>query len=227
MKKAAFIILKAALAMILTGGVCSSCSNSEAGNKIEEVSKEKAVAAIKEWAAQEKNKYHLETDSLDNTVIIMTNNIPEKETGFFDDADPEAVMAICVGVIAVIMPFVFGIVAIILVLRHMRQRRLDKYRVIEHAIDHNIKLPETFYLAGIRKDTPRSAIIWMGWGLALCLFFQAANWHGMSMLALIPFFIGMARGVTYLIDRHDAKQAKKDEEKYNTPVFPDNDQPEC
>lgn len=226
MKKAALILLTAALALILNC-VCGSCSNREGGNKFEEVSKEKAVAAIKEWAAQEKDKYLSDTDSLDNTVIIMTNNIPEKETGFFNNADPEAIMGICLGIIAVIMPFVFGITAIILVLRHMRRCRLDKYRVIEHSIDRGINLPDIFYMTGLKKDTPRSAIVWMGWGVALHLCFQTITWHSMAMLALIPFFIGVARGVTYLIDRHDAKQAKKDEEKYNTPIFPDNDQPEC
>ena len=67
-----------------------------------------------------------------------------------------------------IIPGAVTVMVFFLIFRYLRQRRLDRYHVIEHSIDKGVVLPDSFYMAESNKNTntPRSAIVWIGGGIA-------------------------------------------------------------
>lgn len=202
-------------ALICSIAVSCTPHDSDPDMYIEQLSKERINNMLKHISM---NSDDLNMDSMRNTVIfvVQDKNADEHYDSFWKNSSPEGILALSIGMAAVLMPFLFGVTVVLLILRYFRKKRLDKYHIIELALERGMPLPDSFYLSDTRsnKNTPRSAIVWMGWGICLAGFFILIDGEAMAMLALIPFFIGVARGVTYLINRHDSRSEKTDN---NTP----------
>jgi lipoprotein len=202
-------------ALICSIAVSCSPHDSDSDMVVEQLSEERIDNMLKHIAM---NSDDLNMDSMRNTAIFVMHDKSSDQyhDSFWENSSPESLLALSIGMVAVIMPFLFGVAVVMLILRYLRRKRLDKYHIIELALERGMPLPDSFYLSDTRSNnnTPRSAIVWMGWGICLAGFFILIDGEAMAMLALIPFFIGVARGVTYLINRHDSRSEKTDN---NTP----------
>lgn len=224
-----FLILTI-LAASLIAMTVQSCSYNSPNQRRQSVVEKVSMEEFKEMAREayeEGSNMSVSYDSINNRVLLHTYDDGDGRTSQWDDTFGENIVALAAVTFALVMPGVVTVLVFFLIFRYLRQRRLDRYRVIEHSIDKGMPLPDSFYMSEGPKDTntPRSAIVWIGWGLAIILFFCLIDSEAIAAFGLIPLFIGIARGVTYLVNRHDAKEKeKREKEEESTPLFPDPDE---
>lgn len=226
MKKHFLILTIMAAALIaMTMQSCSyNLPNAKSRQAVENVSLEEFKELARE-AYEEGRDVNLSYDSINNRVLLRTYDEEESRSQWTDSIG-DNIVALAAVTFALVMPGLVTVLVFFLIFRYLRQRRLDRYRVIEHSIDKGMPLPDSFYMSEGPKNTntPRSAIVWIGWGLAIILFFCLIDSKAIAAFGLIPLFIGIARGVTYLVNRHDEKEKEKRErEEEQTPLFPDLD----
>ncbi|MDE7024785.1 MAG: hypothetical protein K2O88_02760 [Paramuribaculum sp.] len=224
MKKLLLILTLVTAAVIsLTTQSCSSNNqNYDKSSTMENVSMDDFRAMARE-AYDSNSEVNLSYDSLNNRVLLRTHCIDSYD---FIDSIKDNIIPLTAIVLGTTFPGVVIVLIFFLTFRYFRQRRLDRYKVIEHAISSGVQLPDSFYLSESTKNTntPRSAIVWIGWGLSITLFFLCTTNEPLAAFGLIPLFIGIARGVTYLINRHDQKQKEAREREESTPLFLDFDE---
>lgn len=215
------------MAVLLIGTTVLSCSQIQSDTARQKVVERVSVEEFKELAREayeEGSDVSLSYDSLNNRVLLRTyNNDQNSHDTLWDEIGDNIVPLVAVA-LGVIIPGAVTVMVFFLIFRYLRQRRLDRYHVIEHSIDKGVVLPDSFYMAESNKNTntPRSAIVWIGWGIALIVFFLGISAEELTALGIIPLFIGIARGVTYLINRHDNKvKEQRKREETATPLFPD------
>lgn len=224
MKKHFLILtIMAASLIAMTVQSCSYNSpNQQRQSVVEKVSLEEFKEMARE-AYEEGSDVSLSYDSINNRVLLRTYD-EEGSGSQWSDSIGDNIVELAAVTFAFVMPGTVTVLVFFLIFRYLRQRRLDRYRVIEHSIDKGMPLPDSFYMSEGPKNTntPRSAIVWIGWGLAIILFFCLIDSEALAAFGLIPLFIGIARGVTYLVNRHDAKENQRHEcEDDTTPLFPD------
>lgn len=224
MKKHFLILtIMAASLIAMTVQSCSYNSpNQQRQSVVEKVSLEEFKEMARE-AYEEGSDVSLSYDSINNRVLLRTYD-EEGSGSQWSDSIGDNIVELTAVTFAFVMPGAVTVLVFFLIFRYLRQRRLDRYRVIEHSIDKGMPLPDSFYMSEGPKNTntPQSAIVWIGWGLAIILFFCLIDSEALAAFGLIPLFIGIARGVTYLVNRHDAKENQRREcEDDTTPLFPD------
>lgn len=224
MKKHFLILtIMAASLIAMTVQSCSYNSpNQQRQSMVEKVSLEEFKEMARE-AYEEGSDVSLSYDSINNRVLLRTYD-EEGSGSQWSDSIGDNIVELTAVTFAFVMPGAVTVLVFFLIFRYLRQRRLDRYRVIEHSIDKGMPLPDSFYMSEGPKNTntPQSAIVWIGWGLAIILFFCLIDSEALAAFGLIPLFIGIARGVTYLVNRHDAKENQRREcEDDTTPLFPD------
>lgn len=224
MKKHFLILtIMAASLIAMTVQSCSYNSpNQQRQSVVEKVSLEEFKEMARE-AYEEGSDMSLSYDSINNRVLLRTYD-EEGSGSQWSESIGDNIVELTAVTFAFVMPGAVTVLVFFLIFRYLRQRRLDRYRVIEHSIDKGMPLPDSFYMSEGPKNTntPQSAIVWIGWGLAIILFFCLIDSEALAAFGLIPLFIGIARGVTYLVNRHDAKENQRREcEDDTTPLFPD------
>lgn len=218
------LLILATLAAALLGVVMQSCSDDSEGTRPVEIVDKADISDIHSLAQEMINRgkdVSLSYDSI-NSLTVMTITPPQNSNAFVGELG-DNIVALTAVVLGLSMPAIVTVLVFMLIFRYLRRRKLDRYRVMEYAIDHGMQLPDSFYLAeeGRNTNTPRSAIVWIGWGLALIVFFLCADMEPLASFGLIPLFIGVARGVTYIINRHDARQRERMD---STPLFGDTEE---
>lgn len=218
------LLILATLAAALLGAVMQSCSDDSERTRSVEIVDEADISDIHSLAQEMINKgkdVSLSYDSI-NSLTVMTITPPQNSNAFVGEVG-DNIVALTAVVLALSMPAIVTVLVFMLIFRYLRRRKLDRYKVMEYAIDHGMQLPDSFYLAeeGRNTNTPRSAIVWIGWGLAIIVFFLCADMEPLASFGLIPLFIGVARGVTYIINRRDARQRERMD---STPLFEDTDE---
>lgn len=115
-----------------------------------------------------------------------------------------------VGVFAIVVPFAFIILLIWLIFRYSTSRNRERNKLIEMSIRERVPLPDAFYKSEQKYYTgPKrlgSGIIWIGVGVAFTAFFACAGSDEMSMLGIIPMFVGIARIVVYFVSKYNDRQ---------------------
>lgn len=230
MKKHLLILTMLAAAMF--GVVAQSCSgddNSRPSVKIVDKVDVAEFNALAQEMIDQGRDVNLSYDSINSRAVMSISNPQGGSYGAIAPEVGENIVALTAVVLGVSMPGIVTVLVFFFIFRYLRQRKLDRYRVIEYAIDHGMQLPDSFYLA--EKSYPgnnlRSAIVWIGWGLAIIIFFLCADMEPLAAFGLIPLFVGVARGVTYLVNRHDEQRRERMEHK---PLFEDideNSEPRC
>lgn len=218
------LLILATLAAALLGVVMQSCSDDSERIRSVEIVDKADISDIHSLAQEMINRgkdVSLSYDSI-NSLTVMTITPPQNSHAFVSEVG-DNIVALTAVVLGLSMPAIVTVLVFMLIFRYLRRRKLDRYRVMEYAIDHGMQLPDSFYLAeeGRNTNTPRSAIVWIGWGLALIAFFLCVDMEPLASFGLIPLFIGVARGVTYIINRRDARQRERMD---STPLFDDTDE---
>lgn len=218
------LLILATLAAALLGAVMQSCSDDSERTRSVEIVDKADISDIHSLAQEMINRgkdVSLSYDSI-NSLTVMTITPPQNSNAFVGEVG-DNIVALTAVVLGLSMPAIVTVLVFMLIFRYLRRRKLDRYRVMEYAIDHGMQLPDSFYLAeeGRNTNTPRSAIVWIGWGLAIIVFFLCADLEPLASFGLIPLFIGVARGVTYIINRRDARQRERMD---STPLFEDTDE---
>lgn len=218
------LLILATLAAALLGAVMQSCSDDSERTRSVEIVDKADISDIHSLAQEMINRgkdVSLSYDSI-NSLTVMTITPPQNSNAFVGEVG-DNIVALTAVVLGLSMPAIVTVLVFMLIFRYLRRRKLDRYRVMEYAIDHGMQLPDSFYLAeeGRNTNTPRSAIVWIGWGLAIIVFFLCADMEPLASFGLIPLFIGVARGVTYIINRRDARQRERMD---STPLFEDTDE---
>ena len=218
------LLILATLAAALLGVVMQSCSDDSERTRSVEIVDKADISDIHSLAQEMINRgkdVSLSYDSI-NSLTVMTITPPQNSHAFVSEVG-DNIVALTAVVLGLSMPAIVTVLVFMLIFRYLRRRQLDRYRVMEYAIDHGMQLPDSFYLAeeGRNTNTPRSAIVWIGWGLALIAFFLCVDMEPLASFGLIPLFIGVARGVTYIINRRDARQRERMD---STPLFDDTDE---
>lgn len=218
------LLILATLAAALLGAVMQSCSDDSERTRSVEIVDKADISDIHSLAQEMINRgkdVSLSYDSI-NSLTVMTITPPQNSNAFVGEVG-DNIVALTAVVLGLSMPAIVTVLVFMLIFRYLRRRKLDRYRVMEYAIDHGMQLPDSFYLAeeGRNTNTPRSAIVWIGWGLAIIIFFLCADLEPLASFGLIPLFIGVARGVTYIINRRDARQRERMD---STPLFEDTDE---
>lgn len=212
------------LTAVMMAFVAVSCDRDNGASRslkiVDEVDIEEFRSMARE-AFEQGRDVDLSYDSI-NSRVIMHTTAPQQAGGSeFGEAVSENIVALVAVVLALVMPGVVTVLVFFFIFRYLRQRRVDRYKVIEHSLDRGVQLPDSFYMAESVKhtNTPRSAIVWIGWGLAITIFFWSSDMGPLAAFGLIPLFVGIARGVTYLVGRHDARQKEKEDDFGSDPLF--------
>ncbi len=104
--------------------------------------------------------------------------------------------------------FIIGIIWIVLHYRNARER--ERLRLLERSLSHETPLPPEFFSTVNGRPAERelqSGIIWIGAGLAICLFFLLVAFS-VWPIGLLPLFIGISHVAVYMA-RKNASNAFK------------------
>lgn len=168
-------------------------------NSADEISKE-AIEQIKTEIVNELGK--VSTDSLSEKVIYVQPTVVSSGGGSPFKAK------LLIPLFGIVIPFAAFVGVVWVVMHFRRERQRDKYKIIELSIQKGQQLPDSFYLGErLRKSRLQSGIIWLGCGLALFIWGLGDSDELTAALGIIPFFVGVARIVTYFVE--DRKTLRK------------------
>ncbi|MCM1484437.1 MAG: DUF6249 domain-containing protein [Muribaculaceae bacterium] len=161
-------------------------------------------------------------DSISESDILDTSVQVDPPSHIMDRGISVAVIAVVASFVA---PIIFVMAILWLVLHYRAARWRAKYALIDASIRMGSPLPDSFYLSEMPQPTRllRSGIVWIGWGVAIFLFFLTQHAASIKWVGLVPLFIGLSRLAVYMAGRRDSKN---NETASQLPPIPaDNDKP--
>lgn len=141
----------------------------------------------------------------------------------------EEMMEYYVGIIAIIvgcaMLILICVLPIFFICYFIYRKRVARYRIIEKAIENKIELPEKI-LAELETSTSErqakspfeSAMVWVAWGIGIMLFFIYCNNYKLAGLCVIPLLVGIAKLITYFIERKNNNTSKSEIDNNADPI---------
>lgn len=118
------------------------------------------------------------------------------------------------GIVAIVGVFGGGVMVFFFLFSFWFKAKRDRNRVIETAIRNNAKIdPIVFNDFKSPRTRLHAALVWMAWGLGIAVFFLFVDAVEVIGLGAVPFFVGVAKLITYFLE--DRKQPV--EEKINEP----------
>ncbi len=145
---------------------------------------------------------------------LASEQIYEREKNDSDSNNTSEILNRLVAILVPMMAFLTAILIVFFVLRNKRIKELRMIQLYEKALDAGKDLPESFFRRP--EQEPKShllkGMIWMGSGLGITIgAFYMMGEHTPWAFGLIPFFIGLAYLISYFIEKKDKANSAKDE----------------
>lgn len=119
-----------------------------------------------------------------------------------------------ISIVAIVSVFGGGVMVFFFIFFFWFRAKKDRNRVIETAIRNNAKIdPIVFNDFKSPRTRLHAALVWMAWGLGIAIFFLFVDSIEVVGLGAVPFFVGVAKLITYFLE--DRKRPI--EEKINEP----------
>ncbi len=134
----------------------------------------------------------------------LAESLKDGHISFNSDDVPDWVGA--VAIIGVIGFLALPLLLIVWPLVHLGRKRRDKMKLIQVYVDSGRDVPVELLRTLDGASSFRSGIMLTGTGLGIIAAFSMANENSVAALGLIPFFIGVAKLIYWLVE--ERKQIK-------------------
>lgn len=145
----------------------------------------------------------VKTDSIaaDSTQSYRPINVEV----YYDDSALDLDDEYITGIVAIVSVFGGGVMVFFFLFSFWFKAKRDRNRVIETAIKNNAKIdPIIFNDFKSPRTRLHAALVWMAWGLGIVIFFLFVDAIEVIGLGAVPFFVGVAKLITYFLE--DRKQ---------------------